>query len=97
MFRRKAKELAPIFQKLHHRSILSIGQRDNTNFTERTLGREGKINISDGEMVIICQNAEVFRKPLHSIEVAEFMSHDGFTVRDLSDPDAGLYTVYYTK
>lgn len=97
MFGRKKKTLSPIFQKLHHQSILAIGQRDNNNYTERTLGKNGKINISDGEMVIVCQNTEVFRKPIDEIEVAEFMSHDGFTIRDLSDQNAGLYTVYYTK
>ena len=97
MFRRKSKESVSVHQRLHHRKIACISAKDPKTYIERILGREGIINISEDEFIVLCQNTEVFRKSLKNLEIAEFMSHDGFTVRDLGDPQAETINIYYTK
>lgn len=97
MFRRKNRDKSAEYAYLHHRFIRCVSAKDAKTYCDRILGREGNINIADGELIIVCQNVEVLRRPLEHLEIAELMSHDGFTVRDLSDPDGDVYTVYYTK
>ncbi len=97
MFRRKVKDSASDFQYLHHQTVRCVSTKDMRTYRETILGRDGIINIADGEIIIVCQNSEVLRKSLQGLEIGEFMSHDGFTIRDLCDPDADIINVYYTK
>lgn len=97
MFGRRSRDFSSDFAYLHHRMIRCISTKNQRTYRETILGRDGIINISDGEMIVICQNTEVVRMSLNGVEIAEFMSHDGFTVRDLNDPDADIINIYYTK
>ena len=97
MFWRKTKKSATDFSYLHHRSLRCISKKDMKTYRETILGRDGVINIEDDELIVVCQNAEVLRLPLAYLEIAEFMSHDGFTIRDLHNVQADIINVYYTK
>lgn len=97
MFGRKRKEVSDIFQKLHHQKLRYFSVRDIKTYQETILGRDGIINIADGDMVIVCQNKEIFRKPTSHLRVCELLSHDGFTIDDLTDPSEGTIMAYYTK
>ena len=97
MFGKKKKAEPSVFDKLHHQRLSYFSVRDNKTYRERVIGRDGVINIADGEMVIVCQNKEVFRRPTAVLQIATLMSNDGFTIRDTSDPDFEVITAYYTK
>ena len=97
MFWRKKAGSATDFSYLHHRLIRCISKKDMKTYRETILGRDGVINVDDFEIIVVCQNTEVLRLPLARLEIAEFMSHDGFTIRNLDDPDADIINVYYTK
>lgn len=97
MFRRKNKDTGADFERLHHKTIRCVSIKDMKTYRETILGRDGIINVADGEFIIVCQNAEVLRRPLVGLEIGEFMSHDGFTLRDLNDSDSEIINVYYTK
>ena len=97
MFKRKKKETDNVFQKLHHCCIKCVSVKDLKTYRETIIGREGTVHISENELVIVCQNTEVFRKSIDVLQIAELMSHDGFTICDLQDPEQKLYMVYYVK
>lgn len=97
MFRQKKKESDNVFLKLHHQSIRCFSVKDSVTYRETILGREGRINVAEGEMIVICRNREVFRKPCDCLQIAELMSRDGFTLRDLSEDNGATYVAYFVK
>ena len=96
MFGQKTKKKDDIFHKLHHRPIRCMSVKDLTTYRETVIGRDGIINVSDGEMIIIFQNTEAFRKEISYLEVAELLSRDGFTITDQLEENI-MYVVYYKK
>ncbi len=97
MFWRKKKRVDAALLKLHHQPIRSISFKDPTNYRETILGRDGVVNLTEDELIIVCGEAEVFRRSTACLQMAELMSRDGFTLRDLSDPDGITYMVYFVK
>lgn len=97
MFGKRKKEIPSAVRNLHHRHLSVISVRLPGTTEERIIGRDGVINISERELVIVCQNEEVFRAGIDHLEVAELMSRDGFTMRDRADTGAGIVTAHYVK
>jgi len=97
MIRRKNRDTSADFERLHHKTIRCVSVKDMKTYRETILGRDGIINVTEGEFIIVCQNSEVLRHSLAGLEISEFMSHDGFTIRDLNAPDSEIINVYYTK
>ena len=78
MFKRKKKETDNVFQKLHHCCIKCVSVKDSKTYRETIVGREGTVNISENELVIVCQKCSLSRQrrrraeALHRIRESRF-------------------------
>ncbi len=88
MFKHKKREKNAKFSFLHHRTIRYVCLKDPKTYRERIIGRDGTLNLTEQEIVIVCQNTQVLRLSRASISIAELMSHDGFTVQE---NETGIY------
>ena len=70
------------------RSIRYCTERDRETGEEIVLGKQGGINVVDGEIVILCGAKEVFRCDADAAKAGELMSLAGVTVAGF-DPKAG--------
>jgi len=105
LFRRKRKERKDeflhkeLFLKLDGRKVKYVSLRKGAESGETILGKDGLINIIDGnEIAILCNNKIVFRHPIDdTLRVDELMSLAGVNFR-YKDKDIGenlTVTAYY--
>ena len=89
------KEMA---KKLDKRAIKYVSVRDE-GMGETIIGKNGMINLRDGELIVISSDKIVFRCPVEHLRASELMSLEG-VILTCPDPKApgGEYTVvaYYT-
>ena len=90
-FSKKAKQInenAAFLRKLHGREVKYVSRRNNEDYSEDVIGREGTINVVDDDIVIVCGNDIVLRQPIKKLEAGEFLSHDGVNFKYF-DEDKG--------
>lgn len=92
---KKKHKKEDLIHKLHLREFSYITCRNATNYTESIVGKDGVINLVEDRLVLLCGNKEVFNQPTSSVLVAELMSLDGFTIKQVDLDSADTYIVYY--
>lgn len=95
--RRKAQtDQEALLRSLHGRAVRYVTRRDPETYGETVLGKDGHINLTEAELIILCGGQEVFRRPLKALKGAELMSLDGFVLRAAeTEPDFGSVVAYY--
>ena len=93
--KRKNHKTDDLIHKLHLREFSHITCRNAINYTESIVGKNGVVNIVDDHLVLVCGNKEVFSKPIAEVTVAELMSLDGFTIKQIGGNSSDTYVVYY--
>lgn len=79
-FSKKSKQKSEneaFLKSLHGREVKYVSRRNNEDYSEDVIGREGTINVVDDDIVIVCGNDIVLRQPIKELEAGEFLSHDG--------------------
>ena len=92
---RYRKEMA---KKLDKRTIKYVSVRDES-MGETIIGKNGMINVRDGELFVISSDKIVFRCPVADLRASELMSLDGviLTCPDATKPEGESTVVaYYT-
>lgn len=82
--RKKAKQVnenLELLRRLDGREVKYVTLRSASNYEETILGRDGKINVMEEELNIVCGTTIVFQHTLEGLEGAEFMSMDGINLR----------------
>ncbi len=100
--RREQAAATALEQKLNGRAIRYAARRtldDNGSPVEIILGKNGAINVKNGEIVVMCNAKEVFRCALETAECSELMSLNGAVIKGVNtvtgEPDTVV--AYYTK
>ena len=81
--------------------LIDLDKRKISYVTKRTpdgeivLGKDGYMNITDKEFVIMCDNKIVFREMADSIHPGELMSHDGVVLEVFKENKKEVYVAYY--
>ncbi len=81
--------------------LIELDKRKISYLTRRTpngeivLGKEGYMNITDDEFIIMCNNKIVFREKADSIHPGELLSHDGVVLEVFSKDKKEVYVAYY--
>ncbi|HOJ11780.1 MAG TPA: hypothetical protein PK733_14470 [Clostridiales bacterium] len=87
-----------LLHRIDGRKIKYVSLRKGTESGETILGKDGVINVVDGDIVIICNARTVFRHPVENIGLDELMSLAGVNIR-YKDEDTGedLTLIAYYK
>ena len=94
--RRQQMDRGQLLRSLHGRAVETVTRRDPETYGETILGREGHINLTEEELIIVCGGQEVFRRPLKGLRGSELMSLDGIVLRALEkEADFGTVVAYY--
>lgn len=82
---------------LDQRAVKYVSVRDPDTYGETIIGKNGIINIAEGELIIVCEGTEVFRHDLDGLEAGEFLSHDGVNIRYINPENGRKCTIaaYY--
>lgn len=81
--------------------LIDLDKRKISYVTKRTptgeivLGKEGYMNITDNEFIIMCDNKIVFRENVDTIHPGELLSHDGVVLEVFSKDKKEVYVAYY--
>lgn len=62
-----------------HRLLKYVIARDAAG-CEVVLGRSGRINVQDRELIISCEGRDVFRCDVEQMEIGELLSRDGVRI-----------------
>lgn len=98
MFRKNKKEAYGYpLERLQGREMAYITSRDVTSHEEVVLCKDATINITDDELVIICNNRIVFRQKLANLGISDLMSLNGVIIRynDEAAKEQGVITAYF--
>lgn len=92
-----SKAEAELLGKLDGREIVYASERDSLNNMESLLGREGRINVTDSEIIVVCGNNIVFRGNKYNVEISELMSLEGVTIKgeDINENKYRTIVAYY--
>ena len=100
--RREQAAESELQQKLNGRAIRYAARRqldENGSPVEIILGKNGAINVKNGEIVVMCNAKEVFRCDAETAECSELMSLNGAVIKGVNtvtgEPDTVV--AYYTK
>ena len=96
MFKRKDENLKLIL-KQDKRKISYISERNNIDYRETIIGRDGYINIVDNELIVVCKNEIVLRVPVCDIKAGELMNLSGITFKFNDNSKYRSVTAYYVK
>jgi len=103
-FRKKDKTIgrntghtAPAFLRtLDGRPIKYLSRRERATAKERIIGKNGMINVTDDELIILCEGgATPFRSFFNGLTAWELMNLSGVTLEKPDEPDY-VYIAYYT-
>ncbi|NLC69185.1 MAG: hypothetical protein GX754_10500 [Clostridiaceae bacterium] len=75
-------------ERLHGSEVAYVTARDGTSHEEIVLCKDATINITDDELIIICNNKIVFRRELAKLKISDLMSLDG-TIMRYTDESSG--------
>lgn len=67
--------------KLHKTPIEYATKRNKETYKEEIVGRNGAINVLDGEVFVVCGGVDVYRAEIREAEVSRLMSGNGFVFR----------------
>lgn len=84
MFKKsKNKNGMPIDElvKLHKTPIEYATKRNKETYKEEIVGRNGAINVLEGEVFVVCGGVDVYRARISEAEVARLMSGNGYVFR----------------
>lgn len=96
--RKKEKIDAQLLRRLENVPLLYVTERDPETFREKRLGKNGAVNLINGEFVIVCGGRNVFRGALGRVTAAELMNRAGVTVKgyDLDEKREKSVIAYYS-
>lgn len=95
LFKKKKErdENLALLRKLDKRGVSILCERDPATYQERILGKNGAFNITDAdELMIACENKELFRYPLKEIKGGELMNLSGICL----NVAGRRFVAYYT-
>ncbi len=86
-------------KSLNKKELRYVAMRDPETYKEIRLGTEGAINITDGEIRLVCSGDTVFACKLDDVKVGELMSLDGITLKgdDRISGENRTVTAFYLK
>ncbi len=96
--RKKKKEFGELYQRLDKKPLRYVTERDPQTYVESVIGRTGRINIYQGEIITVdCDGKEVFRGRLDEVQVGELMSLEGAVIKgkDLNSGKLRSIVAYY--
>lgn len=101
MFGKKKADSMPTakIKKLDKKELRYVAMRDPETYKEIRLGKEGAINIMNGEIRLVCGGVTVFACALEEVKVGELMSLDGITLKGLDrvSGEQRSVTAFYLK
>lgn len=96
--RKKKKGIGDLYQRIDKKPLRYVTERDMETYVETVIGRSGRINIYQNEIITIdCDGKEIFRAELTEAEVGELMSLEGATIKgkDLNSGKLRSIVAYY--
>ena len=97
LFRRKdakEKDAAALLARIDGKAVKYVSRRDPATGVESVIGREGRINTREGQIVIVCNGSEVFRCPASDTQCGELLSLDGVIIRTDGQTVVAYYQYY---
>lgn len=96
---KKQKFHNPLLAKLDGKSVSSVSVRDSQTYSETIIGKDGRINVKNGEIVILCNGHEVFRCDAEKAGLGEFLSLGGINITAVDKNDGIKKTIvaYYSS
>lgn len=99
--RKKKTDTMPVskIKALDKKELRYVAMRDPDTYKEIRLGTEGAVNITDGEVRLVCLGDTVFACRLDEVSVGELMSLDGITLKgfDRISKEQRTVTAFYLK
>jgi len=86
-----------LLRSLHAREVKYVSRREPGTYGETIIGRNGKINIVENELIIICSGDIVFRQSLENLSASELLSLDGVNLKYADEQSGEVSTIvaYY--
>lgn len=84
-------------ERLQGSEMAYITARYGTSHEEIVLCKDAAINITDDELIILCNNKIVFRQKLANLKISDLMSLNGVIIRytDAALKEQGVITAYF--
>ena len=99
--KKKKSDTMPVskIKTLNKKELRYVAMRDPETYKEIRLGTEGAINITDGEIRLVCLGDTVFACKLDDVKVGELMSLDGIPLKgfDRISGEERSVTAFYLK
>ncbi|MBQ2676140.1 MAG: hypothetical protein IJF54_01900 [Clostridia bacterium] len=95
LFSKKPKLKNPqLVAAINHRPIKYVTSR-NEEGVEYVLGRSGRINIKEPEIIVSCEGKDVFRCNIYEAEIGELLSRDGVRISGVNQDGEMVSVVAY--
>lgn len=91
------KDSLELINKLNGCIVKYVTRREPDRSEESIIGKSGRIVLQDGNIIIVCDGAEVFKCRADDAECAELLSLNGVTIRgiDMITGKRLMITAYY--
>lgn len=87
---------ADLIKRLNGRHVRCVTKRNSVKNNEEIIGREGYINLNNGDLIICCDNKILFRCSTDKLKAGELLSLEGVTLKsDDWDYTIIAYYKYY--
>lgn len=86
-----------LIKKLNGRQVDYVLSREKSTYEEQIIGKNGHINVLENDVVIMCENGEVFRCPIEKLKAWELMSLNGVVFEFDSEKTIISHYSYYRK
>ena len=86
-FWKSRRKNSAALERIHGRAVRYVARREEDaegNVVENVLGKEGRINVNDDDLVVMCNGHEVFRCPVKDASCSELMSLDGTVIKGVN-------------
>lgn len=98
--RRLSRESADVLARIHGKAVRYVARRVEDGMgraVESVLGKEGRININEDDLVVMCNGHEVFRCPVGDVVCSELLSLDGVVIKGSNTYTGGedVVVAYY--
>ena len=96
---RTVRENRAVLARIDGKAVKYVARRSADGTAEQILGKTGRINVLEGQIVVMCDGRETFRCRLADTSVGELLSLGGVVLTGVNAltgaPDTAV--AYYTK
>ena len=85
-----------LLARINGKSLRYVTRREEGDYTETVVGKGGGLSVREGDVIVVCDNGVILKKPVSELVIGELLSRDGATFDYIEEGRKITVVAYYT-